>query len=985
MASQPGHTFIGRQQELAVLATALDDALAGRGQMVMLAGEPGIGKTRLAQELAGHAQDRGAQVLWGWCHEQTGAPPYWPWMQLIRAQVETTDSGQLRQDMGPGAADIAQILPELTGILEGLDQSPVLEPEQARFRLLFSMTTFLKNVSRSQPLVLVLDDLHWADQSSLLLLEFLAREIASSCTMVVGTYRDNEVTGSHPLAQTLGSLVRENNFHQVALTGLSREEVGEFVEARAGVTVSEAAVDSLHQRTEGNPLFVGEVVSSVSPEEIGQNQDWVAGIPQAVREAISRRLGRLSETCNKILRSASVIGRDFDLALLRTLSAEVPEDQFFAGIDEANNIGIVETMPAGYGGYRFSHALIRQAVYEGIAPMQRAQTHVAAAEALEELHEANLGEHAGELAYHFFQAKAISGPEKLVRYSLMAGEHSLEAYAHEEALALFQQGMAAKEGLEMDAESASLLFGLGRAQLAAFGRSQIPEALGNLDRAFDYFTASGDVERAVAVAEHPLPNIAALNTGAGKRISRALEMVPPDSLTAGRLLSLLGRIAGSQEGDYEAATSAFSRALEIARREDDPALELKTIAEESYVSMWHCRWQEILDKTPRAMVLAKTVDDPVGELLARWAAIVAEIATGGHREAARRHASEGIILAERLRDRQLLCGTLYRAALLAESEGDWQTARELADQGLELLPLDPRLLASRTLVEYRLGEFEQGATYLERSLETMRNAEPGPTFEYASIAGMIPLIGRIAGVHVHQDEAKTAAEIVLASDNAIPLVAGFVRVGLALEAVNSGDVALAAEQYTAIGSLQGTFVNSFSIFADHLLGLTARTMGNPDQAISHFEDTLEFCRAAGYKPEVAWSCFDYAETLLDLKGPSDRAKAMGLLDESLEISTELGMRPLMERVAALQTRAGSPLARTPTYPDGLTGREVEVLRLVSGGKTDREIGEELFISIKTVGNHVSNILNKTNTANRTEATSYAHTHGLVEPNSEGDG
>jgi len=148
--------------------------------------------------------------------------------------------------------------------------------------------------------------------------------------------------------------------------------------------------------------------------------------------------------------------------------------------------------------------------------MQRAQIHVAAADALEELHESNLGEHAGELAYHFAQAKTISGPEKLVRYSLMAGEHSLDAHAHEEALAMFQQGMAAKEGHEMDADSASLLFGLGRAQLATLGRSQIPEALGNLDRAFEYFTASGDVERAVAVAEHPLPNLGRAN---GKRAS----------------------------------------------------------------------------------------------------------------------------------------------------------------------------------------------------------------------------------------------------------------------------------------------------------------------------------------------------------------------------------------------------------------------------------------------------------------------------------
>ena len=949
--------------------------------MVMLAGEPGIGKTRLAQESAHYGQDCGAQVLWGWCHEQTGAPPYWPWMQLIRAMFETTDAEQLRQDMGPGAADIAQFLPELTVILDGLEPPPVLEPEHARFRLFFSITTFLKNVCRSKPLVLVLDDLHWADESSLLLLEFLAREISSSRIMVVGTYRDKEVTGSHPLAQTMGSLVRENNFHQLTLTGLSRAEVGEFVEARAGVTASEVAVDSLHERTEGNPLFVGEVVSSVSPEEIGQNQDWVADVPLVVREAISRRLGRLSETCNDILRSASVIGRDFDLPLLRTLSADIPEDRFFGGIDEANNIGVVETMPTGHGGYRFSHALIQQAVYEGIPPLQRAQIHVGAAKALEELHAANLREHAGELAYHFFQAKTILGPEKLVRYSLMAGEHSLEAYAHDEALALFQQGLAAKEGREMDAESASLLFGLGRAQLAALGISQVPEALGNLDLAFDYFTAAGDVERAVAVAEHPIPNIVALNTGAGKRIYRALKMVPPDSRTAGRLQSMLGRIIGYQDRDYEASTSAFRRALEIAQREDDPALELTTIAGESYVNMWHCRWQEILDKTPRAIDLAKTVGDPAGELLARWGAIVAEIATG-HRDAARRHVSEGMILAERLRDRQLSCGTLYRAVIVSESEGDWQTVRDLSDQGLELLPKDPRLLASRTLAEYQLGEFEQGASYLQRSIDAMRQTEPGPTFGYASIAGMIPLIGRITGEHGHQDVARSAADAVFSSGNALPLLAQYPRVGLALEAIHSGNVELAAEQYAALRSPQGTYMPTLSIFVDRLLGLTARTMGIPDQAVNHFEDALEFCRQAGYRPELAWSCCDYAEALIERDATGDKARAIDLLDESISIASELGMRPLSERAGVIKTLAESGPSRPPEFPGGLTQREVEVLRLISGGKTDREIGEELFISIKTVGNHVGNILSKTNAANRTEAATFANQHGLVTPDDD---
>ncbi|MCH7714292.1 MAG: ATP-binding protein, partial [Chloroflexi bacterium] len=178
--SAPGNIFVGRQREMETLATALEDALSGHGRMVMLVGEPGIGKTRTAQELASHAAARGAQALWGWCYEEQGAPPYWPWVQAIRSYVQQTDSERLRSEMGAGAASIVEIVPEIRAKLPGLEKAPELEPEQARFRLFDSITSFLKNASQSQPLMLVLDDLHWADKPSFLLLQFLARELASA-------------------------------------------------------------------------------------------------------------------------------------------------------------------------------------------------------------------------------------------------------------------------------------------------------------------------------------------------------------------------------------------------------------------------------------------------------------------------------------------------------------------------------------------------------------------------------------------------------------------------------------------------------------------------------------------------------------------------------------------------------------------------------------------------------------------------------------
>jgi predicted ATPase len=206
------------------LKAALEEALSGQGRLVMLVGEPGIGKTRTAQELASAAQTRGAQILWGWCYEAEGAPPYWPWVQPIRSYIQHTDPDQLCSQMGPGASDIAQIIPEVREKLPGLEPPPTLEPEQARFRLFDSITSFLRNAAQSQPLVLILDDLQWADTSSLLLLQFLTRQLGGSRLLVLGCYRDVGLSRRHPLSETLALLSREPVFQRKPMHGLSQEE-----------------------------------------------------------------------------------------------------------------------------------------------------------------------------------------------------------------------------------------------------------------------------------------------------------------------------------------------------------------------------------------------------------------------------------------------------------------------------------------------------------------------------------------------------------------------------------------------------------------------------------------------------------------------------------------------------------------------------------------------------------------------------------------
>ncbi len=256
-------------------------------------------------------------MLWGRCYEGEGAPAYWPWVQLIRSYVHERDPQELMSEMGPGAADIAQVVSEVRERLPGLPTPPALEPEQARFRLFDSITTFLKNASKSQPIVLVLDDLHWADKPSLLLLQFLARELRGARLMVLSTYRDVELRRGHPLSQTLGELAREGLSQRILLRGLSERDVARFIEITAGIEPPQALVEAVYRETEGNPFFVNEVVRLLvadgrleRPEEV---KSWSVTIPQGVREVVGRRLDHLSEECNRALTVASVIGREFGL------------------------------------------------------------------------------------------------------------------------------------------------------------------------------------------------------------------------------------------------------------------------------------------------------------------------------------------------------------------------------------------------------------------------------------------------------------------------------------------------------------------------------------------------------------------------------------------------------------------------------------------------------------------------------------------------
>jgi DNA-binding CsgD family transcriptional regulator len=839
------------------------------------------------------------------------------------------------------------------------------DPRQAQFRFFDSVTTLLITASSRRPLVIILDNLHWADPSSLSLLEFLAQELSASHLLVVGTYRDVGVSRGQSLFHTLGGLSRQRLFHRIPLRGLALDEVRDLIRRMTGVEPDNSLVSAIHEQTAGNPFFVREMVrllaqeGMLTAESAGALEGRDFRLPEGIREAIGRRLSSLSDECRGLLAQASVVGREFALRLLATLSG-IPEERALELAEEALSQGIIEELPHEVDRLRFTHALIQQTLAAEMSVARKARLHARIAGALETMYGDEAGEHASELAYHFSEAEGILGPAKGVKYARLAGERALSRYAYEDAIGHFKRALSLAGGGIGRTELAGMLHGLGRAEAAVLAHD---DALNHLRQAFDLFMESGDTDRAVEVASvvytgrRPLAGVAAM-------AKQALAAIPLDSVRAGWLLTVYGRHLGMATRDTQDGVRACEEALRIAERHGDKRLELRARAVLLNISYGH-RTEEAIQ---RALKLTESVDSPWDKSILHIVA-VGQGLYSGNLEQADRHAREALTSAKRLGDRERISTAWWVNVLVAQSRGEWSTVRDCCRQALTVWPHDCRVLFYLAMTECETGEFERAEACLKKLLDLGNRPEtgaPSPEWAYAAaVAWMARATGRL-------DRIALAKEIIRRDRGSswdrldywwLP---GFV-------AALTGDAESAADCYQKL--IRGPSPPRY--FAPYLLGLLARTVGRLDDAAVHFQKSLDFCRAGSFRPTVVWAAYHYAETLLERGRPGDRELAQSLAQECIAIAAELGMKPLHQRALALLQRAEAPPARGARYPAGLTRREAEVLRLVAAGKTDREIADELVISISTVGHHVSNILGKTGSANRTEAAAFAVRHGLA--------
>ena len=579
-----------------------------------MVGEPGIGKTSLCEQLATYAVWRRGTVLVGHCYEEgSHAPPYLPFVEALRSYVLAREPEHLERELGSGAADVARIVSEVRDRV-AVEPRPGGggDPEEERYRLLQAVTGFLRNAAAVQPLVLILEDLHDADRGTLDLLIHLSRNLQGTRLLVVGTYRDIEVDRAHPLSGALAELRRVSAFSRVLLRGLTADEVQRMLSGIAGQDVSWGLAEAVHRQTEGNPLFVQEVVRYLAEEGLIEREGgrWratdqaplVLSIPEGLRDVIGKRLSRLSPECNRVLSIASVIGRDFALATLRAV-AGIPEDDLVTALEEALRVAVLQEQSGPSGGdsplrrgtvgrtgsvggvvrYRFAHAFFRQMLYEELSAPRRIRLHQQVARALEGQHAARLDEHAAELAEHFAYSSDPADLAKAVEYGERAARRAVSVYAYGEAARLLEQALDVQEVLDPDDKGrrCDLLLALADALLAAGEPRRVLDAVA--PEALALAEALSDAGRAARVCQLALWSLVYYGAGptmgtpeTARWAALADRYAEPETVARVWANVFLGAVrvvaVGWREGNI-----LLSRALDLARRLDDPeALWLAT-------------------------------------------------------------------------------------------------------------------------------------------------------------------------------------------------------------------------------------------------------------------------------------------------------------------------------------------------------------------------------------------------------------------------
>ncbi|HET7170804.1 MAG TPA: AAA family ATPase [Gaiellales bacterium] len=969
----PSFPFVGRPRELATLRSLMPWAASEGRRIALVGGEAGSGKSRLVREFAAEAAAGGALVLYGAC-DAVVPTPYGPFAEALDLLVRAAEPEHLRADLGSGGGELRRLLPDLPARVGDLPEPVHADQDTERHRLHMAVVELLVATSRRAPVLLVLEDGHWADHPTLLLLRHLGRAAADARLLVVATFRDTEADVPQELGDALVDLRRSEQVARLRLAGLSAEDVEEFLRRAGGVEVDglPSLAEVLFGLTNGNAFLLTEVwraLVETGAAEAG-GADVAASLaaldtPEGVRDVVSQRLARLDPGTQAVLELAAVAGPEFETEVVRRAGALEP-GALAAALADGVRSGMIEEVPGRTLAHRFTHELVRRALYDRLAAGGRAQLHLQIAWALDERPGERSARALGDIAHHFAAAAPIGGTDRAVEYSLLAAAASMAALAFDEAAIALRTAL--ELGIPGGTDRADALLDLGAVTYRA-GRSIDSQ---------EAFLAAAEIARGL---------------GDGRRLARAavgyedacwrmgidyggaLELLEEagEALEAGdselrvRVLAALGR-ALSFAGRPRECAVVRDGAIAMARRIGDRQ-GLALVLSRSYWLRGPTPFGDILELLAEGHALAEALGDiEIAAEALQWR--IASFIALGDLQGARAELALLFDVAGRMRQPFALHVAEQYAAAIALCDGRLGEAEAAAERSREW----SRLLAGRDPSSvYGIQMFgirrEQGRlAELAPAVRSLASSDRAAAWR----PGLAALMAELGMVR----EARAELDVIRAEglDRLRPSLWLASLTYLADVCTVVGDAELAKLVYAELLPNAGSSVmigHAVACYgaADRYLGMLAAAAGDRERAALHFEAALRRDRSAGASTWVAHTAFEYGRLLRHGGSAEDAARAAELLAEATELARRIGMRALLDR---LQQQTGHV-----AIPAGLSPREVEILRLVARGLSNRDVGRSLSISEHTAANHIRSILRKTGAANRTEAAAYAHSNGLL--------
>jgi DNA-binding SARP family transcriptional activator len=909
---RPATGVVGRDDELATILDALTRVTAGEGrEVVLVSGEAGLGKSTLVAEIARAASDAGACVLFGHCEEDL-ATPYQLFSEALGHYVIHAPEDQLLAHVATHGSELARLVSTLARRLPRLPPSKATDADSERYLLFAAAVGLVIAASEHQPVVLVLDDLQWADKASLQLLRHLIAAEQTMRVLVLGTYRDNELSRAHPFVETLAGLHRLHGMTRLELEGLNETGVMALMEATVGHRLDADGVDlahALYRETDGNPFFLSEVLihlaetGAISVDSTGR---WggattlaETALPDSVREVIGARVGRLGSDAERVLSIAAVIGRDFDLDLLARATT-TSEDDLLEILDDAASAALVRELGDAPGRYSFGHALIQHTLYQDLGPTRRARVHRVIAEAMEDLCGDHPGARVAELARHWFNARQPIDLSKAISYSRQAGDAALASLAPGDAVSHYRQA------LDLHAQTddtdpilgLDLAIGLGAAQRQT-GDPAFRETLLSAAR---HAADLGDTERLVAAA---LANnrgwfsaLAAIDADKVEILEMALARLPAQHPDRARVLATL--CAELTYGSpLERREALADEAIAIAQSTGDDVTIVRVLNDVAFPLMVPPLLEESLARTADALVRAEQIGDPVLLFFAAsWRGHAASRA--GDIAELDRCIEITASLVEQLDQPFLNWGHTFTRAWRAQIAGNIEQAEQLAAEALRLGTDSGQPDASVFFAtQHVMMNFQRGTMWEVVPLVEQAVVDNPVVPAYAGLAAMAHAEGDGAAACRLLEEFATAA-----FDLPVNVSWHTGMVGYAEAAIECRDTRYAAPLFDRLAPWADQ-MSCTRITAEgpvsHYLGGLATVLGRYDEADAYFARAAAFNDRANAKFFAARTNLSWAKMLTERRAQGDIEKARDLLINARTAAAAYGYANVERRAdAALQ-------------------------------------------------------------------------------------